>query len=251
MISQPIRSDIRLGKCFDEGIKFNCKIKVATMKKKNIVLLVLQLAAVIAAGFASGDTVYATANAVIGLAFNFLVSLNFPVGFLFGFVYAVTNGILAFQTKVYATFAFMIFLQAPMAIYSYIKWKKAKSADNGKMKTMSKKQIVLLLVLMLLLGFIMYFVLNAIGSSSVIFDDIFFVCSVTACLLLAMYFKNAYVITLLSGLFGTVLWAVQFFKTKQGLSVAVFYFIVLLNSCIAVYNQYKPVQKKGVADNEE
>lgn len=216
------------------------------MNKKQFALLIIQLAAVVAAGFISGDTLYAGANAAIDVIFNFLVSLNFPAGFIFGFVYAITNGILAFQTRVYATFAFMIFLQAPMAVYSYVKWKKAKSNADSHMKIMTKKQLVLLCSLMAMLGLIMYFVLQALGSSSVIFDDIFFVCSVSACLLLAMYFKNAYIITLLSGMFGTVLWTVQYFKAHQGLSIAVFYLIVFINSCIAVYQQYKPIRRKGI-----
>lgn len=89
-----------------------------------------------------------------------------------------------------------------------------------------------------MLGVIMYFVLSLLNSSSVIFDDIFFVFSVTACMMLAFYYKNAYIITLLSGLFGTILWTVQYFDTQQGLSVAVFYLIVLINSIVAVYRQY-------------
>lgn len=215
------------------------------MNKKHIVLLIIQFAAVIVSGVISGDTAYAIVNAVIGVVFNCLVSLNFSAGFIFGFIYAVTNGILAYQTKVYATFAFMIFLQAPMAIYSFIKWHSKKQADI-KMKVMNRKQIALLCSFMLLLGFVMYFVLNKLHSSSVIFDDFFFVFSVTACLLLAFYYKNAYVITMLSGLFGTVLWSFQYFETRQGLSVVVFYFIVLMNSIIAVFQQYKSIPGKGV-----
>ncbi len=215
------------------------------MNKKHFILLTAQLTAVISAGIISGDTAFATVNAVIGVVFNFLVSLNFPTGFIFGFIYAITNGILAFNTKVYATFAFMIFLQAPMAIYSYIKWKKAKNSDDGEMKIMNKRQLTVLGTFMVCLGFVMYFILNALGSNSVICDDIFFVFSVSACLLLAMYFKNAYIITLLSGLFGTVLWTAQYFELAQGLSVAVFYLIVLINSIIAVCKQYKkPINNK-------
>ena len=209
------------------------------MNKKHIALLILQLAAVVASGVISGDAVYAIGNAVIGVVFNFLVSLNFSAGFLFGFIYAVTNGILAYQTKVYATFVFMILLQAPMAIYSFAKWHSKKQADIT-MKVMNRKQISLLCLFMVLLGFIMYFVLYRLNSSSVVFDDFFFVFSVTACLLLAFYYKNAYVITMLSGLFGTVLWSYQYAAAQQGLSVAVFYLIVFINSIIAVYQQYKP-----------
>lgn len=215
------------------------------MNKKQIILLILQVAAVIISGVISCDTSYACANAVIGVLFNFSVSLNFSGGFIFGFIYAITNGILAFQTKVYATFVFMIFLQTPMAIYSLIKWHHKKNSDDAKMKVMNKKQVAGTGAFMLILGLVMYFVLNILNSSSVIFDDIFFVCSVSACLLLAMYFRNAYIVTLFSGLFGTVLWSVQYFSTHQGLSVAVFYFIVLINSVIAVCQQYKSFFIRG------
>lgn len=89
------------------------------MEKKKYIFLLLQIAAVAAAGVIGGDTLFALVTALIGITFNFMVSMNFAPGFLFGFVYAVCNGILAWQTKVYATFVFMIFMQAPMALYSF------------------------------------------------------------------------------------------------------------------------------------
>lgn len=79
------------------------------MEKKKYIVLLLQIAAVAAAGVIGGDTLFALVTALIGITFNFMVSMNFAPGFLFGFVYAVCNGILAWQTKVYATFVFMIF----------------------------------------------------------------------------------------------------------------------------------------------
>lgn len=93
------------------------------MEKKKYIVLLLQIAAVAAAGVIGGDTLFALVTALIGITFNFMVSMNFAPGFLFGFVYAVCNGILAWQTKVYATFVFMIFMQAPMALYSFWKWR--------------------------------------------------------------------------------------------------------------------------------
>ena len=89
------------------------------MEKKNYILLFLQIAAIAVSGVFGGDTTFALITALIGITFNFLVSMNIASGFLCGFVYAVCNGILAWQTNVYATFVFMIFMQAPMALYSF------------------------------------------------------------------------------------------------------------------------------------
>lgn len=157
------------------------------MKKKYIFTVTFQLAAVIACGIISKDSAFAVANASIGVVFNFLVSLNIPLGFIFGTVYAITSGIIAFKTCAFATFAFMIFLQAPIAIYSYIKWKSKNASD--RMFEMSNRARIITAALLLSLGAIMYFVLNALNSNSVIFDDMFFMFSVTACLLLALALK--------------------------------------------------------------
>ena len=96
------------------------------MKKDRIMILV-QTVVIIAAGFFSGDSAFALINSGIGVVFNYLVSVNQPVGFWFGVVYALMNGVIALQGGIYATAFFMFVIQAPMAVYSYISWKKKKS----------------------------------------------------------------------------------------------------------------------------
>ncbi len=101
------------------------------MEKKNYMLLFLQIAAIGVSGVFGGDTTFALITALIGITFNFLVSMNIAPGFLFGFVYAVCNGILAWQTNVYATFVFMIFMQAPMALYSLLEMAGQEKRDRS------------------------------------------------------------------------------------------------------------------------
>ena len=69
------------------------------MEKKNYILLFLQIAAIAVSGVFGGDTTFALITALIGIRFILLVSMNIASGFLFGFVYAVCNGILAWQTN--------------------------------------------------------------------------------------------------------------------------------------------------------
>ena len=208
------------------------------MGKKFALLLSIQAVFIVFAGLLSGDIWYSIAISLIGVVFNFLVSINRPVGFLFGFLYAVTNGALSFHTGVYATFGFMIFLRAPMAIYSYFSWGKSKKRGRGALKRMTRKGICILIAAMASLGIAMYFVLGLLNSTAVLVDDIFFVFSVSACLLLAFRYKNAYIVTLLSGLGGTALWIYQMAAVQNGFSLAAFYLIVSVNSIIAIYQQY-------------
>lgn len=208
------------------------------MGKKFALLLLIQAVFIVFAGLLSGDIWYSIAISLIGVVFNFLVSINRPVGFLFGFLYAVTNGALSFHTGVYATFGFMIFLQVPMAIYSYFSWGKNQKRGQGALKRMTRRGICILVAAMASLGIAMYFVLGLLNSTAVLVDDIFFVFSVSACLLLAFRYKNAYIVTLLSGLGGTALWIYQMAAVQNGFSLAAFYLIVSVNSIIAIYQQY-------------
>ena len=50
------------------------------MEKKKYIVLLLQIAAVAAAGVIGGDTLFALVTALIGITFNFMVSMNFAAG---------------------------------------------------------------------------------------------------------------------------------------------------------------------------
>ena len=163
------------------------------MEKKKYIVLLLQIAAVAAAGVIGGDTLFALVTALIGITFNFMVSMNFAPGFLFGFVYAVCNGILAWQTKVYATFVFMIFMQAPMALYSFWKWRGEKKQTETIMRKMNRRELsVTVLGAMVLFGIIAAVLSRVNGTLdiNVFFDTFFFVCSAIACIGLAACYKN-------------------------------------------------------------
>lgn len=164
------------------------------MKKDRIMILV-QTVVIIAAGFFSGDSAFALINSGIGVVFNYLVSVNQPVGFWFGVVYALMNGVIALQGGIYATAFFMFVIQAPMAVYSYISWKKKKGADaQVRMKEFSRRGNLILTAAMIASSIVMYGVLQVVNGQNTWIDTVFFVFSVYACFLLAFYYKAAYIL---------------------------------------------------------
>lgn len=173
------------------------------MEKKKYIVLLLQVAAVAAAGVIGGDTLFALVTALIGITFNFMVSMNFAPGFLIGFVYAICNGILAWQTKIYETFVFMIFMQAPMALYSFWKWRGKKKQTETIMRKMNRRELSFTVLGAMILFGIIAAVLSKVNGTldiNVFFDTFFFVCSAIACIGLAACYKNAYIVNLGSGL---------------------------------------------------
>mgnify|MGYP000052021184 CR=1 FL=1 len=216
------------------------------MRKKKF-LLIFQLVVIILAGVISKDSFYFVVVAAIGVVFNLMVSLNIPQGFLAGMVYALTNGVLSWQTGAYASGIFMFVLQAPMAAYSYLSWKKKKEKTDQIMRCMTRKGTGLLTVSMLAGWFVMFFLLPASDGGrgiGIALDVALYVFSVAACLQLAFCYKSAYLVTLLSGLGGTLLWGWKMLEKGTGLSLAAFYLIVLINSVIAVQMQYFSREKE-------
>ena len=212
---------------------------------KYFFLLFLQILAVLLVGLFSKDEWYVIIVAIIGVLFNFFVSINKSYGFLFGVIYAIFNGVISYFTGLYATFGFMIIMQAPMAVYSFFVWNKNRSNNGTILKVMNIIKLFILIFFMIGVGVAGYFLLNTLNGSNKIYDIVFFVFSVSACVLLALRYRLAYIITLLSGLGGVVLYTTQYIVLEISLSLAFFYIIVSINSIIAVYNNYFNINIKN------
>ena len=58
-------------------------------------LLIIQVVIILLVGIIGNDSLFSIVNSCIGICFNFLVSINNPIGFIFGVIYAILNGILS------------------------------------------------------------------------------------------------------------------------------------------------------------
>lgn len=230
-------------------LKIKNIIKLINTRICIILILSAQVLAVALTGILAKDVWYSIVIALVGISFNMLVSLNNSYGFLVGFVYAIASGIFAYFSESYATFGFMIIMQAPMAIFSFISWRKSSMENLPALKKINSCKAIILLVSLILVGVASYYLLNWIGGSNILQDSIFFVFSVLACVLLALRYKIAYIITLFSGLGGVLLWTVNMWENGEGVSMMVFYIIVCLNSIFAIWNNY--FKKKSLDFNND
>lgn len=128
------------------------------------ILLLGQLMLVAIVGAVSKDAWFSIVISLIGVLFNLLVSYNIGYGFLFGFVYAITNGTAAYYSQVYATFGFMIIMQAPFALYSFYSWQKNKNGSETALKSMTPVKMICMIVFIIGLFFASYFLLKALNG---------------------------------------------------------------------------------------
>lgn len=213
-------------------------------------LLAVQIIVLAVVSAVCKDVWYAIVISCFGVAFNMLTSFRVSYGFLFGVVYAIGSGVIAYFNKIYATFGFMIIMQAPVALYTFISWRKNKSTDGVVLKNLNWSKALILGALMLGVGVGSYFLLRALHSANLVPDTIFFVMNVTSCILLAIRYKFAYIVVLLSGLSGTLLWGVQMFTTGTGLSLMILYIIVSMNSMFGIVKNYRKPKIKAIVGDE-
>lgn len=215
--------------------------KKKIFSKRNCIILGLILTQILTLtiiGIVTKDKYYEILISIAGILFNMLVCLNISYGFIFGIIYAITNGVLAYYTKIYATFGFMIIMQAPMAMYSFVAWHKNKNSQGTIMKTLKKWQIALVFAGMIIGSVASYYLLQALNSRNLIPDTIFFVCSVACCILLALRARIAYVLAFLAGVGGTLLYTTQAINLGTGISIAVFNGMTAINGIIALIKNY-------------
>lgn len=204
-------------------------MNTAIDNKKNFLWGTAEIIVILIAGFVSGDVWYKIIISIAGMAFNFLVSCGKRYGFIVGVCYAAAYAVMSYTENVYASAVFMLFIQLPMGIISFTTWKNSPSG-TVKMKRLSLKKRIAVLFAVVITQVFIYIPLNLINSSSPFFDSFFFAASLISCILLAKKKSEAYIIIMLSGIAGTLLWMSQFILNSTGLSVLLLNFFILINS---------------------
>lgn len=197
--------------------------------KKDLFFGIFQIFIIFICGIIVQDTWYKIIISMAGITFNYLVSCGKRWGFIVGICYAAAYGIMSFSEKVYASAIFMILLQLPMGIVSFITWKNDSSSRVKLQKLSAKYRVVTALSIVVLFA-IIYLTLKNTSASSSLFDSFFFATSLVSCVLLAKKKSDAYFVIMLSGIAGTLLWTSQLITAGNGISVLLLNFFVLTNS---------------------
>lgn len=206
--------------------------------KKNLTIFAIQLFVICAAGIFSGDIWFQIILSALGLGFNFFTCFGKRFGFLLGAAYAIAYAVMGFHDKIYATAIFMLFVQLPVAVAAYFRWRKINESDKPAMKELSHKQSAGLVLLFFACAAGIWFVLNAFKSNGPLTDSVFFTITLLSCILLERYYRSAYLFVGLSGIAGIVLWSCQLIVNHTGWSLLALYACVFINSLSAVKQHY-------------
>lgn len=171
--------------------------KQTLSKNKEIILITVQVLIIVLSGILVRDEFYRIIISAVGIAFNYLVCSGKRFGFVVGMLYAVSYGIMSYFDEIYASCVFMLLIQFPSAIISFITWNKQE--DNSvKMQRVSSLKRICIALAFIFSDIIAYMLLKYVDGSGAVFDAFFFSASFISCILLAIKKKEAYFVILLS-----------------------------------------------------
>lgn len=203
----------------------------------DFVIPLIEIITIIIVGILVKDLWFRLIISSFGILFNYLVCASKRYGFLIGIIYALAYGVMSIFDMVYASAFFMIIIQAPMAVISFINWKKDKNI-TGQLKKTSTNQSIFIVVCAIAFYVIICLVLKLINGSGVLFDAFFLTTSLISCILLAKYYRVAYVYIMLSGVGGVGLWLYQFITLGEGITVVLLNAFILINAIIGIVKNY-------------
>ena len=147
--------------------------KQTLSKNKEIILITVQVLIIVLSGILVRDEFYRIIISAAGIAFNFLVCSGKRFGFVVGMLYAASYGIMSYFDEIYASCVFMLLIQFPSAIISFITWNKQE--DNSvKMQRVSSLKRICIALAFIFSVIIAYMLLKSVNGNGAVFDAFFF-----------------------------------------------------------------------------
>lgn len=204
-----------------EWILWICSVVVVTcsflFSKENLLTLVASLIGVTALIFVSKGDVFGQVLTVVFSLFYAVISLKF---------------------KYYGEMITYLGMTMPIALLSVISWIKHPYKDTSEVKvhSLSKKQIILLIVLTACVTFIFYFILKAFGTANLIVSTVSIATSFSASYLMLLRSPFYAVAYSLNDLVLIVLWILAAIEDISYLPMIVCFLMFLINDLYGFYN---------------
>ena len=166
--------------------------------------------------------------------------LNFIVGFISSSTYIVV----AYQSKLYGEAIFYLVVDIPMIFISFFMWRKhMETKYKVETKKLSIKNILLILCMSVVLTIGYGFVLKFLGGANPFVDALSTVATCTATLLMALRYREQWIMWIVVYVISIVLWTITFDLLMLIMSICCF-----ISSLIG-YVQWSRNTKKQTVTN--
>lgn len=162
-------------------------------------------------------------SCVAGILYVVFLSDRRILNFIIGFISSTTYIIIAFQAKLYGEVIFYLIVDLPMIFISFFMWKKHLDDTNRvEPKKLSWKQILITSLISVASIAIYAYILHLIGGANVIVDAISTVVSFIATLLMALRYREQWIMWLAVYIVSIIMWATTFDLLMLIMSISCF-----------------------------
>lgn len=189
-----------------------------------------------------GNTDYLLlATTLVGVTALILVAKGDVLGQLITIAFAVMYAIISYRMDYYGEMITYVGMSAPMAAFSVVSWlrhpyKKGGGESQVKVRSMRKKDIAPFVLITLAVTAAFYFILGALGTSSLIVSTVSVTTSFSAAYLLFMrspFYAAAYAC---NDIVLIILWIIAALEDVTYVSMVVCFAMFLLNDAYALIN---------------
>lgn len=168
---------------------------------------------------------------LFGVTALIFIAKGYVLGQFLVIIFALLYGVISFEQKYYGEMATYVFMSAPMAVVSIISWLRHpyKGGKVVKVNKMTKKQILFMVILNIVVTVAFYFILKYLGTNNLLVSTISITTTFSAVYMTYMrspYYALGYVA---NDIVLIVLWVLSSIKNPSYIPVVVCFSVFLLN----------------------
>ena len=193
---------------------------------------------IVSFAISGGDDVLTIIASLIGVTALIFVAKGYVIGQVLTVVFAVFYGIISYYFRYYGEMITYLCMTAPIAIMAVVSWIKNpyEGTKEVKVSHVTKKQVIIMMLLAGITTFAFYFILRAMGNANLLFSTISITTSFLASYLTFLrspYYAVAYSA---NDVVLIVLWTMATLEDRSYLPMILCFVMFLINDMYGYFN---------------
>lgn len=204
--------------------------------------------AVIGAFFMFGGSYLNLAASLFGITSLIFLAKGNPVGQALMILFSVMYGVISLKFHYYGEMITYLGMTAPMAVFSLVSWIKHPSGEGKtevKLKPLSKRAALIMLLLTSITTFVFYYILQFIGNANLVPSTVSVATSFAAAYLTFVRSRLFALAYALNDIVLVVLWTAASISDISYLTVDICFAMFLLNDFYGFINLSKILKRQG------
>lgn len=227
----------------------NAKKFLSGWSRFEITWLVLSTVIMIVLSVIWGDNILALISGITGIIGVVLAAKGKVSTYLFATINVAIYAWLTFSNHLYGEFMLNAFYYIPMNFVGFYLWSRHKDEESGDVegKTLTLKQLVILLLAVTVIVVIYWQILSHIGGQLALIDAMSTVFSVVALIMQVARYAEQWLLWIIVNVVSVAMWALLLGKDPSAVTMVVMWVAYLFNSTYGYIN-WKKMAAKNTAE---